>query len=227
MSVNLTRVKALCFDVDGTVSDTDDQFVQKVVRFLSPVGFLLGHKDVHPIARRIVMCTEGPGNWVYSIVDRLGWDNKIVALGDRLYEMGIGETEEPFLIIDGVREMLVMLRNHFPLSIVSVRGRKSTFRFLFQYELLSYFTAVATGQTCNHTKPYPDPIQWAAERMGVPVSSCLMIGDTVADILAGKNAGAQTVGVLCGFGKEKELRQAGADLIIKRTPDLLGLFPNS
>jgi phosphoglycolate phosphatase-like HAD superfamily hydrolase len=54
-----------------------------------------------------------------------------------------------------------------------------------------------------------------------------MIGDTVADILAGKNAGAQTVGVLCGFGKEKELRQAGADLIIKRTPDLLGLFSNS
>ena len=227
MSVDLTRVKALCFDVDGTLSDTDDQFVQKLVRFLNPISFLLGHKDVHPIARRIVMFTEGPGNWVYSIVDRLGWDNKIVALGDRLYEMGIGETEEPFLIIDGVREMLVMLRNHFPLSIVSVRGRKSTFRFLFQYELLSYFTAVATGQTCNHTKPYPDPIQWAAERMGVPVSSCLMIGDTVADILAGKNAGAQTVGVLCGFGKEKELRQAGADLIIKRTPDLLGLFPNS
>jgi N-acetyl-D-muramate 6-phosphate phosphatase len=227
MSVDLTRVKALCFDVDGTLSDTDDQFVQKLVRFLNPIGFLLGQKDVHPIARRIVMFTEGPGNWVYSIVDRLGWDDKIVAVGDRLYEMGIGETEQPFLIIDGIREMLVMLRNHFPLSIVSVRGRKSTFRFLFQYELLSYFTAVATGQTCNHTKPYPDPIQWAAERMGVPVSSCLMIGDTVADILAGKNAGAQTVGVLCGFGKEKELRQAGADLIINRTPDLLGLFSNS
>ena len=227
MSIDLTRVKALCFDVDGTLSDTDDHFVQKLVRFLSPIGFLFGHQYVHPIARRIVMFTEGPGNWAYSLADRVGWDDKIVALGDKLYEMGIGETEEPFLIIDGVREMLMMLRNQFPLSIVSVRGRKSTFRFLFQYELLSFFAAVATGQTCNHTKPYPDPIEWAAERMGVPVSSCLMIGDTVADILAGKNAGAQTVGVLCGFGKEKELRLAGADLIIKNTPDLLNMFLSS
>jgi phosphoglycolate phosphatase-like HAD superfamily hydrolase len=141
--------------------------------------------------------------------------------------MGIGETEKPFLIIDGVREMLVMLKDRFPLSIVSIRGRRSTFRFLFQYELLPFFVAVATGQTCNHTKPYPDPIEWAAERMGVSASSCLMVGDTIADILAGKNAGAQTVGVLCGFGNEKELRQAGADLIIRNTPDLLDLFSNS
>jgi phosphoglycolate phosphatase len=54
-----------------------------------------------------------------------------------------------------------------------------------------------------------------------------MIGDTVSDILAGKNAGAQTVGVLYGFGEEKELRQAGGDLIIKSTADLVDLFPQS
>jgi phosphoglycolate phosphatase-like HAD superfamily hydrolase len=42
--------------------------------------------------------------------------------------------------------------------------------------------------------------------------------------LAGKKAGAQTVGVLCGFGTENELRKAGADLIIENTPDLGGLF---
>jgi len=51
-----------------------------------------------------------------------------------------------------------------------------------------------------------------------------MIGDTVTDIQAGKRAGAQTVGVLCGFGEEKVLKHAGADLIIDNTPDLIGLF---
>jgi phosphoglycolate phosphatase-like HAD superfamily hydrolase len=224
MPIDLTRVKAICFDVDGTLSNTDDQFVQKLIRYLTPISFLFSRKDVHPIARRLVMFTEGPGNWVYSLADRIGWDNKIVAFGDWLYQIGIGETDEPFLLIDGVREMLVQLQNHYPLSIISIRGRKSTFRFLFQFELISFFTAVATGQTCYHTKPHPDPVEWAAERMGVPASSCLMIGDTVADILAGKNAGAQTVGVLCGFGEEKELKRAGADLIIKNTPDLVDLF---
>jgi phosphoglycolate phosphatase-like HAD superfamily hydrolase len=226
MPVDIAKVKAICFDVDGTLSDTDDQFVQRIVKFISPFRLIVSQKDVHSIARRLVMYTEGPGNWIYGIADRIGMDETIVAMGDRLYEMGIGDTDEPFILIDGVREMLVMLRDHFPLSIISTRGRKSTFRFLFQFELLSFFTAVATGQTCKHTKPYPDPIEWAAERMGVAASACLMIGDTVTDIRAGKRAGAQTVGVLCGFGEEKELKKAGADLIIDDTPDLIGLFSN-
>jgi N-acetyl-D-muramate 6-phosphate phosphatase len=224
MPVDIAKVKAICFDVDGTLSNTDDQFVHRIDWLLSPFRFFAGRQKVHSIARRVVMLTEGPGNWIYGIADRIGMDGTIVAVGDRLYEMGIGEADDPFMLIDGVRGMLVMLQQHFPLSIISARGRKSTFKFLFQFELLSFFTAVATGQTCKHTKPYPDPIEWAADRMGVPASACLMIGDTVTDIQAGKRAGAQTVGVLCGFGEEKELKHAGADLIIDNTPDLIGLF---
>ena len=51
-----------------------------------------------------------------------------------------------------------------------------------------------------------------------------MIGDTTVDMRAGKAAGAQTVGVLCGFGEEDELRQLGADLILNSTSDLPELF---
>lgn len=224
MPLDLQRVKAICFDVDGTLSNTDDQFVQRLVGYFSPLRFLFHHGNVHGIARKLVMLTEGPGNWLYTLADRIGWDAKIVALGDRLYKLGIGETAEPFLLMNGVREMLVILHKHFPLSIISARGQKSTFRFLFQFGLIPFFSAIATGQTCIHTKPYPDPLFWVAERMGVQVSSCLMVGDTVVDIVMGKKAGAQTVGVLCGFGEEKELRQAGADHILINTGNLLDLF---
>jgi phosphoglycolate phosphatase len=51
-----------------------------------------------------------------------------------------------------------------------------------------------------------------------------MIGDTTVDMRAGKSAGAQTVGVLCGFGEEAELRKLGADLILKSTSDLTKIF---
>jgi phosphoglycolate phosphatase-like HAD superfamily hydrolase len=47
-----------------------------------------------------------------------------------------------------------------------------------------------------------------------------MIGDTPIDIRAGKAAGAQTVGVLCGFGEEPELQKLGADLILPSTANL-------
>lgn len=224
MPIEISRVKALCFDVDGTLSDTDDQFVQKLVDFLTPLNFLFHRRDIYPFARRIVMFTEGPGNWVYSLADRLGLDDKIVSIGDRMYEKGIGESREPFVMMKGVREMLTGVRGSYPMSIISARGRRSTLRFLEQFELTTFFTAIATGQTCRHTKPYADPIEWAAESMGVPASSCLMIGDTVVDIEAGKKAGAQTVGVLCGFGKENELKRAGADLILNNTSEISNLF---
>jgi phosphoglycolate phosphatase-like HAD superfamily hydrolase len=57
--------------------------------------------------------------------------------------------------------------------------------------------------------------------MGVLPEECLMIGDTTVDIRAGRSAGAQTVGVLCGFGSEDELQRAGADLILPTPLDVL------
>jgi N-acetyl-D-muramate 6-phosphate phosphatase len=224
MAIDFSQVKAICFDVDGTLSDTDDQFVKNLVRLFKPAMLVFHQQDVLSMARRLVMLTEGPGTWLYGFADKFGLDGKIVALGDRLYDKGVGESVEPFHLIDGVWQMLVTLRNRYPLSIVSNRGQRSTLRFLFQFELVPFFTAVATGQTCRHAKPYPDPIFWAADKMGVAASSCLMIGDTVTDILAGKKAGAQTAGVLCGFGDENELRHAGADDILKNTADLIDLI---
>jgi phosphoglycolate phosphatase-like HAD superfamily hydrolase len=92
---------------------------------------------------------------------------------------------------------------------------------------LGYFTCVVTAQTCAHTKPFPDPIHYAAERMGTPAQNCLMVGDTIVDILAGKAAGAQTAGVLCGFGEQVELLAAGANAILATTADLPALILNN
>ena len=64
--------------------------------------------------------------------------------------------------------------------------------------------------------------------MNIKPEECLMIGDTTVDIRAAKAAGAQSVGVLCGFGQENELRQSGADLILESTSllaDELLTFP--
>ncbi len=48
-----------------------------------------------------------------------------------------------------------------------------------------------------------------------------MIGDTTVDIQAGRAAGAQTIGVLCGFGEEEELRRKGADMILTETAEVI------
>ncbi|MCJ7701428.1 MAG: HAD family hydrolase [Anaerolineales bacterium] len=222
MSLDLTQIKALCFDVDGTLSDTDDQFVLKLTRWLKPFRFLFPNQDPRPLARKFVMLTETPGNILFGLPDRLGLDDELAALGDFIYRSGLRESHDPFLLIPGVQQALVRLQSHYPMSVVSARGRRSTQVFLDQFHLSPFFQSIATAQTCEHTKPYPDPILWAAEQMGVSPNQCLMIGDTTVDILAAKAAGAQSVGVLCGFGKEDELQKVGADLILKST----ALLPN-
>jgi len=138
-------------------------------------------------------------------------------LGDAVYRMGLGKGPKLFKLVPGVKEMLNQLSAHYPMAVVSARGGRSTGWFLDQFELKPLFQCIATAQTCEHTKPYPDPIEWAAEQMGVSPEDCLMIGDTTVDILAAKAAGAQSIGVFCGFGEREELTEAGADLIIEET----------
>lgn len=217
MALDVTRIKALCFDVDGTLSDTDNQFAQKLARLLHPIRFLFSQQDTGKFARTLVMKTETPGNFLFGIPDRLGLDDEIGMLGDFIYRQGLGKSHRPFLLIAGVFEMLTRLQPHYPMAVVSARGSRSTQIFLDQFKLTPFFNCVATALTCDHTKPYPDPILWAASQMGISAGECLMIGDTTVDIRAAKAAGAQAVGVLCGFGEYRELEDAGADLILDTT----------
>ena len=221
MPLDVLRVKALCFDIDGTLCDTDDQLVLQLARWLSVTRFILPRHDALRSARRLVMFTEGPGNWLYSLADRLGLDAQLEALGDRFVDLGIAKSAQPYRLVSGILVMLDNLASHYPMAIISTRGHKATYRFMEQSNLTPYFRAIITGQSCSHTKPYPDPVIRAAGLLGVTPGSCLMVGDTVVDILSGKRAGAQTVGVLCGFGERSELYHAGADLLVESTPDLL------
>jgi phosphoglycolate phosphatase-like HAD superfamily hydrolase len=219
MPLNIPLIKALCFDVDGTLSDTDDLYAQKVIRFFPKFLF----RDPDHAARRFVMWAEAPGNALLGLTDTIGLDNEIVAFIDWLSRRRKMSSKK-FLLVPGVGTMLARLKGHYPMAVVTARDEKGTMRFLQQFDLVQYFDVVVTGQSAEHTKPYPDPILFAAKQMNVKPEECLMIGDTTVDMRAGKAAGAQTLGVLCGFGEEPELRQLGADLILKSTSEVAGLF---
>lgn len=223
MPLRLSRIRAICFDVDGTISDTDDVYVQKVERILHTIRILFPHQDTHRAARRLVMWLEAPGNFLMGVPDSLGIDDEIAAVMEWLNRHWPRPMKH-FLLVPGVREALQSLSRHFPLAIVSARDAGSTRIFLEQFELSHFFQVIVTAQTTEHTKPYPDPILYAARFMNVPPEACLMVGDTSVDIRAGRKAGAQTVGVLCGFGEQQELRRQGADAILPSTADLARLL---
>lgn len=214
MELDVSRIRAVCFDIDGTLRDTDDALAARLLPWLRPLGYFNRQFKPPNLARRIIMRIENPGNYLLGLHDRIGIDELLLSVSKLRKKEGSLRPGK-HTIIPGVREMLSQLYLHFPLAVVSARGEMKTMEFLEMFEVRRFFTAIATGQTTRHTKPYPDPIIWAARQMGVEPEACLMVGDTTVDIRAGVAAGSQTVGVLCGFGEEGELRRAGASLILK------------
>lgn len=224
MPFDPTRVKAILFDIDGTLSDTDDQWISRLNRALSPVRFLFPQRNPQPFARRLVMSMDAPGNAVFALLDRMNLDAPLARLSDRLRSKKKPVPHGGFRLVAGTSEMLETLHQRFLLGVVTARDKYTTRVFLDQFSLTFRFGAVASAQTCPHTKPYPDPVLWAAAQLGVEPQACVMVGDTVVDIRAGKAAGAQTVGVLCGFGSEDELRHADADLILPSPVEILTIM---
>jgi HAD superfamily hydrolase (TIGR01549 family) len=235
MALDLPRIRALCFDVDGTISDTDDHLVAQLATMYDKVPLVSGRR-AEKLARQTVMAAETPVHAAYALLDRTGLDVPVSRLRARLGAIKArtqrpdvtrnpeAADEVPHDMMAGVQQMLKALAAVYPMCTISTGGAPRVERFLEHYGVRELFTRVVGAQTTARMKPHPEPLLYAAEAMGIPPGDCLMIGDTTIDIRTGRAAGAQTVGVLCGFGTEGELRRAGADLILRTTSDLLAVL---
>lgn len=223
MPLDAAKIKAILFDIDGTLSDTDDRMVAQVERFLKPFSFFIREKDRRAVSRWLVMALESPGNLIYNLADRFDLDSLFIRLLDRRSRRR-KRRPRAFWLIPDVSQTIEILSTRFPLAVVSARDEQSSLAFLDHFKLSRFFRLVVNSQSTRHTKPFPDPLIYAAEKLGIPPRHCLMVGDTTVDMRAAKLAGMQAAGVLCGFGREKELRRAGADVILLSTVDLPGIL---
>ncbi len=223
-AVDVQRVRAILFDMDGTLAETDEEYLRRLVRLTRPVSLLFGRAPAARVLRQWMMASEGVASFLITVPDRLGIDRPLAALTDFVVQWrGLGRPGR-FQVVQGVPEMLAQLSRRYSLAVVSSRDRRGTLAFLDQWRLRPHFREVLTALSAPRMKPHPAPIIAAARALGVAPEECLMVGDTRADILAGRRAGAQTVGVLCGFGEREDLEACGADAILRTTAELEGLL---
>ena len=214
------EIDAILFDLDGTLVETDDEAVSNLARRLRPVRWLFPKRDPVGAARRLIMALEGPGNSVVSLLDRLGLDDNLFGLGDRLRRLRGLSAPPNFQVIDGVGPMLRELGRRYRLGVVTTRSRRHAQAFVEQQSLSGVVQVIAGREDTPRLKPHPGPLLYAVKELGTPIERCVMVGDTTVDVSAARAAGAWAVGVLCGFGRRQELEQAGADVILDTTADL-------
>lgn len=220
MPLDTTRIQAILFDVDGTLRDTDDQYVARAAAMLRPLRWLLPKGDAAKAARWLVMRFEGPVNRLIGLADKLGLDAALHKFFDWANPWKGRPQDAHFTLVAGAQEAVKKLAQRFPLAVVTTRGAGSTRAFLEVTGLAQDFQAVVDGLSTRRGKPSPDPVIWAAKQLGVAVENCLMVGDTIVDVMAAKAAGAQAVGLLSGFGEGDELAAQGADLLLASVAEL-------
>jgi phosphoglycolate phosphatase len=111
-------------------------------------------------------------------------------------------------------EITLQRLSHIPFGIVTTKLQEQAETVLHQLALTKFFRHIQGWQPGLRLKPAPDMLLVALEALHCQPEQTLMVGDTAADILAGKAAGAATCAVTYGYGSVEELRRCEPEYII-------------
>jgi pyrophosphatase PpaX len=111
------------------------------------------------------------------------------------------------------------------LGVVTSKLRSGAERSLLATGLARFFHTVVTAEDVGRSKPHPEPVWAALERLGGTAREAVFIGDSPHDIAAGRNAGVATAGVLWGPFTRADLESASADFLLESPREILGLLP--
>ena len=123
-----------------------------------------------------------------------------------------------------VKETLESLHGHVRFAVATAKIRTATLEILDTLGIIDLFDYIVTADDMTRMKPDPQSIQMVQARFGVAPESVVMIGDMATDIQAAHAAGSTGIGVTYGYGREEDIRAAGADLIISTPKEIIPLI---
>ncbi|GAB3793446.1 HAD family hydrolase [Virgibacillus kimchii] len=180
-------MKAVIFDFDGTVADT-------LPTIYHSFRTVFKQFDGEDLTDEDVKAMFGPSE-VGIIQDRLRYKDKEKVL-DTFYRVYADSHAELVKENQEMQALLALLQeNNFKLGVVTGKGRKSLDISLDMLHLASYFDVTIAGDEVKNPKPHPEGIHTAMELLQVKPEESIYIGDSDADIKAGRGAGVMTVGV--------------------------------
>ena len=199
-------------DVDGTLVDSNYQHAIAWYRSLRSLG------ETFPIWRIHRLIGMGGD----QLLPTLAGDEVEERIGDEARERQGKELDallDEIAPLPGARDLLLAIRERGHRLVLASSGQQRHVDFAL--DLLDA-RDIADGWTssadADATKPAPDLLQVALKKLGAaPDAPSVMIGDSVFDIEAAKNAGMPAIAVRSGGFGDDELRDAGA-LSVHDTP---------
>ncbi|GBD17109.1 Sugar phosphatase YfbT [bacterium HR26] len=208
---------AFLFDLDGTLVDSVYQHVLAWREALESAGIELAVWRIH---RRIGM---SGGLFLSALLRETGRPvtpeevERIQRIHAEAYARQVGQVRP----LPGARELLSYLTDIGVPWAIATSGRMESARLTLELLEVGPDVPVVTRDQVRHAKPDPDLFLAAAERLGVPITEAVVVGDSIWDMLAARRARALGVGLLSGGYGQAELEVAGAYRVYQDPADLL------
>ena len=188
------------FDVDGTLVDSQADICGAVTEVLASRG----RTDIaHEVLRRYI------GRHLIEEFLEFGFSLAEAEQMTLEYRaIYLARKHAATTVYPGVAAALARLGGRK--STATTKGTPTTRAVLEQFGLLSFFNHVQ-GTDGFPAKPAPDVILKSVDLFGIPKDQILMVGDSAADMEAGKRAGVRTCAVTYGYGKRLDLARHTPD----------------
>ena len=204
-------------DVDGTLVDTNYQHALAWYRAFRSLG------ETYPIWRIHRLIGMGGD----QLVSALGGDEVEERIGDQARQRWVQEADPMMAetaLLPGARDLIVALKERGHRVVLASSGKPHHVeRALDLLDARAIADDWTTGDDVEATKPAPDLLQVALKKIGEPADApSVVVGDSVYDVEAAKNAGMPALVVRSGGFGDDELRDAGALAIYDTPGDLAG-----
>ncbi|OCL84112.1 HAD family hydrolase [Arcobacter porcinus] len=192
----------ILFDLDGTLLDSTDAITDTFLHSFKENNFDF-KGSVEDIKKEI-------GYPLDIMFETLGvnkenvWD--FVDSYKRQYrKVSLAQTT----ILENAYEAVVEASKFARLGVVTTKTGSYSVPLLENLNIMQYFEVLIGRENVENPKPHPEPILVALEKMNCEIKNydVWMIGDTKLDLIAANEANVNSIGVLCGYSNEEELKK--------------------
>jgi len=208
------KVKGILIDLDGTIVDSKEAYLEALKAAFTAIGQKLND---------IKIATEIPKKLEQNLsIKKLVTEENTEKFLNAYLNTYYNVTETKAKPIPNVSQTLEKLSKKMKVALITMRHvpKEKIIHELEKFGLAKYFQSVITAIDTCLPKPSPEALIKCAEQLGVKIDECAVVGDSVADIRAGKTAGAKTIAVLSGIFTRKELEKEKPDLILENINEL-------
>lgn len=224
MSARFGGVRAVLFDLDGTLADTAPDLGGAVNRLRERRGLA-----PLPIERLRPVASAGARGMLSVGLSITPADAGYEAVRDEFlveYEAALDHDSRLF---DGIADCLGALQQRgLRWGVVTNKAERFTLPVLRGLGLADAAAVVIAGDTTPHAKPHPAPLIEACARLGIAAHQAVYVGDDLRDMQAAHAAGMPAIAAAYGYlGEDPELDRWPADAVIATPLDLLPLLQST